>query len=125
MSAPMPGVYSGAHLLPEAGSMVKRVSRGRIAAGAAAVACLLACRKKGDPTGEAEPAGAKEGRAGAARLAAPVGLFAHIPADTPYVFASFGAAPASIWDRFAPMMEEALAQLPPPDPAATPAERFD
>ncbi|HWM84443.1 MAG TPA: hypothetical protein VNO33_01370, partial [Kofleriaceae bacterium] len=77
--------------------MAIRVSRGgRLASaalGCASVAMLgfaVACDKSKDGVpGQAEPPAAQEHRDKAAQLTAPAGLFSHIPADTPYVFASF------------------------------------
>ncbi|HLU67941.1 MAG TPA: hypothetical protein VKZ63_16765, partial [Kofleriaceae bacterium] len=82
----------------------------------------VGCKK--DKASDSEPAKADENRAAAAQVTAP-SLFAHIPADTPYVLASFEALPASYWkmvgDSVRPMMEPLLAELaaaPDGEPAA-------
>lgn len=103
----------------------------RIAFSFAAVACLAAftpaCSKKDEAAkqpGTPEPAPGGGGASTAAdtsKLTAPP-LFAHIPADTPYVFASFEPIPAEFWslmgDTLVPEMTKGIDQL-----LAQPAER--
>src|SRR6266545_1352447 len=124
MRAAMAGVYSAVHVSTGGVTMAIRVTRGGLAA--AAVACLFACSKKGDEQKQSanEPAAAAKRRESAAQLAAPVGLFGHIPADTPYVFASFEPIPSSYWQKLAPFVKGALDSVPAADPSASPSERF-
>jgi hypothetical protein len=108
--------------------MVIRVSRSGTARGAAvataalALACLFACSKSKETPGE--PGGAQERRDKAAELTAPAALFAHIPANTPYVLASFQPVPRSYWQRFAPLMRQVAESAPPLQGATEPRDRF-
>ncbi len=97
---------------------------GLVLAGALALACLGACDKSKDATGTGEPAGAQDRKDKAAQLAAPAELFAHIPADTPYVFASFEPVPKAYWQRMGPAVRSMLDMIPMPDGPTEPPERF-
>jgi hypothetical protein len=108
--------------------MVKRGSRGVRSGAAIAALFLLACSKGGEEKaggGSVEPPQAVENREKAAQLSAPA-LFAHIPADTPYVVASFEPIPRSYWQNFLPLIKLALDAAPPGDPATAtdPGEKF-
>ena len=91
----------------------------------AGVICAGGCKKE-NAAASAAGATPAQNAAQAAALKAPA-LFAHIPADTPYVFASFEPIPASYWSKlgkaFGPtwekLIEQGLAR-----PGETPAERF-
>jgi len=108
--------------------MVIRVSRSGRARGAAvataalALACLFACSKDKEAAGE--PGGAQERRDKAAELTAPAALFAHIPANTPYVFASFEPIPRSYWQRLGPALRVLADSVPVPQGAESPPDRF-
>lgn len=93
-------------------------------AAALALACLVACDKSKETAATGEPAGAQDRKDKAAQLAAPAELFAHIPADTPYVFASFQPVPASYWKRVGPAVRALLDSIPVPDSPTEPPERF-
>ncbi len=97
---------------------------GLVLAGALALACLAACDKSKETSGTGEPAGAQDRKEKAAQLAAPAELFAHIPADTPYVFASFEAIPKSYWQRVGPPLVALADSIPLPDSPTEPPERF-
>jgi hypothetical protein len=94
----------------------------RASAVLALLACFSAC-KKDEATKAGEPASAEERRDQAANLTAPKSLFENIPADTPYVMASFEPIPRSYWARVEPMIKGALEQLPPMN-GTDPAEKF-
>ena len=109
--------------------MAMRGSVGREKAGRVALAALLtaavACSKS-DSDGKqspAEPAQAAQHREDAAKLAAPP-LFAYIPADSPYVIASFEPLPASYWQRWQPMAQMVLSSIPTPPPSDDPPVKF-
>lgn len=108
--------------------MVKRGSRGTRSGAVIAALFLLACSKGGEEKaggGSVEPPQAVENREKAAQLSAPA-LFAHIPADTPYVVASFEPIPRSYWQNFTPLIKMALDAAPVSDPATAtdPGEKF-
>lgn len=91
------------------------------------LAAALAGGCKKDKVAESAPGAAPADHAAQAANLKPSPLFAHIPADTPYVFASFEPLPASYWKKlgtaFGPtwekLIEQAVAQ-----PAEKPGERF-
>lgn len=98
----------------------------RFTASLAVVLALAACSKKEEA--KQQPPGGGGGEAAPApkavdtsKLNAPP-LFAHIPADTPYVFASFEPLPAEFWNLIGgtmkPELEKAIDSL-----LAQPAER--
>ena len=100
---------------------------GHIAMAAALAASLpgaAGCKK--DEGSKNEPAKADENKAAAAKLTAPA-LFAHIPADTPYVFAAFDPLPVAYWDAVGgavkPELEKLLDQMM-QLPASDPPEKF-
>jgi hypothetical protein len=108
--------------------MVIRVSpggtatRSSVAAAAAMALCLAACNKSNETPGGS--GGAQERSDKAAQLNVPTALFASIPADTPYVFASFEPVPRSYWQRLAPAMRLLADSVPLPDSPSDPADRF-
>ncbi len=93
----------------------------------AVVLALAACSKKEDASKQPPPGGGG-GEAAPAPKAVDTGalvappLFAHIPSDTPFVFASFEPIPAEFWtlvgDTMKPEIEKGLDSL-----LAQPAER--
>jgi hypothetical protein len=107
---------------------LRRGGRGEgmlLAAGAAlalGLASLVACTK--DKESAAQPSGAQERKDRAAQLTAPARLFAHIPADTPYVFASFEPIPRSYWAKVGPPLRAMADMVPLPAQASSPGERF-
>jgi hypothetical protein len=101
-----------------------------LAAAASLAVGASACSKKEEatkapPTAEAAPGGSPK-PVDTSKLSAPK-LFAHIPADTPYVFASFEPIPAEFWtlmgDTMKPEMEKAFDQLL-AQPADSPPKKF-
>lgn len=109
--------------------MAMRGSVGRERAGRVALAALLAgtvaCSKSdsGGKQSSAEPAQAVQHREEAAKLAAPP-LFAYIPADTPYVVASFEPLPSSYWQRWQPIAQMVLSMIPEPPASEEPPVKF-
>lgn len=95
----------------------------RLSAVLALLACVPAC-KKDEATKAGEPASAAERREQAANLTAPKSLFENIPADTPYVMASFEPIPPSYWARVAPFIKGALDAIPAPLDATDPPDKF-
>jgi hypothetical protein len=104
------------------GGTKKGVSLVAGAALALGLASLVACTK--DKDSSAQPGGAQERKDKAAQLTAPAALFAHIPAGTPYVFASFEPIPRSYWAKMAPPLRRLFDMVPVPDRASSPGERF-
>ncbi len=90
----------------------------------AALVGAVGCKK--DEANKNEPGKAADNKAAAAKLTAPA-LFAHIPADTPYVFASFDPLPVAYWDAVGgavkPELEKLLDQML-QMPANEPGEKF-
>lgn len=108
--------------------MAMRGSVGREMAGRVALAALVAaaaCSKSdsGGKQSSAEPAQAAQHREDAAKLAAPP-LFSYIPADSPYVVASFEPLPASYWQRWQPIAQMAVQSIPTPPPSDDPPAKF-
>ena len=67
-----------------------------------------------------ETAGAEK----AGRERADAAFFAHIPADTPYLYASIEPVPRSFWRRLRPVAQAMLDAVPAPSGAGGPGSRF-
>jgi hypothetical protein len=91
-------------------------SRGTRVVGLLAIAWLTGCG------GAASHETARAAKA--TRERADAAFFAHIPADTPYLYASTEPVPRSFWRRMRPVAQALLDALPRASAAAGPGDRF-